>query len=196
MDARDIPGLNPGTRHVKSLAALVADRTERRIPDIARPALRALGDQIAALGGQLRQLDRAILDWHKHNEASRRLAAIPGFGPIVATAIATTIGDARQFRSGRHFAAWLGLVPRQNSSGGKERLGRISKMGDRYLRSLLVIGATARLRYARTKAAPDAVWINRLLARRPARLVTVALANKMARVAWAVMAHGEAYRAA
>lgn len=185
-----------GLWNVKALAALVADETESRIPAVARPALRALSDQIAALAEPLRQTERAIMAWHQANEASRRLATIPGFGPIVASGIAATIGDGRQFRSGRDFAAWLGLVPRQNSSGGKERLGRISKMGDRYLRRLLVIGATARLRYAGRKAAPDGAWINRLLSRRPPRLVTVALANKMARAAWALMAHGESYRAA
>ncbi len=185
-----------GIWNVKSLAAVVEDRSDRRIPDVARPALAALAGQIAALGEPIREIEAAIVEWHKSNPASRRLAAIPGIGPITASAIAATVGDASQFRSARHFAAWLGLVPRQNSSGGKERLGRISKMGDRYLRSLLVIGATARLRYARTRPTPDAAWINRLLTRRPARLVTVALANKMARVAWALMARGEAYRAA
>jgi len=185
-----------GIWNVKGLMALVADDGEGRIPMVARPALRALADQIAALGERLREIDRAILAWHKDNEASRRLATIPGVGPITASAIAATVGDGRQFRSGRHFAAWLGLVPRQHSSGGKEKLGRISKMGDRYLRTLLVIGATNRLRYARTKTSADATWINRLLARRPPRLVTVALANKMARVAWAIMAKGDVYRAA
>jgi len=185
-----------GIWNVKALAARVADETESRIPDVARPALRALCDQMVALGESLRRIDQAILAWHRDNEASRRLATIPGIGPVVASAIAATIGDARQFRSGRHFAAWLGLTPRQNSTAGKERLGRISKMGDRYLRLLLVLGATARLRYARTRTAADADWINRLLVRRPPRLVTVALANKMARVAWAVMAHGDTYRAA
>lgn len=185
-----------GLWHVKALAALVADETESRIPAVARPALRALSDQITALADPIREIETAILAWHQSNEVSRRLATIPGFGPLVASGIAATIGDGRQFRSGRDFAAWLGLVPRQNSSGGKERLGRISKMGDRYLRRLLVIGATARLRYAGRKSAPDGAWINQLLARRPPRLVTVALANKMARVAWAVATKGEAYRTA
>lgn len=185
-----------GLWHVKALAPLIADETESRIPAVARPALRALSDQIAALAEPIRQIETAILAWHQTNEVSRRLATIPGFGPIVASGIAATVGDGRQFRSGRDFAAWLGLVPRQNSSGGKERLGRISKMGDRYLRRLLVIGATARLRYADRPSAPDGAWINQLLSRRPPRLVTVALANKMARTAWAIMAHGGVYRAA
>jgi transposase len=185
-----------GIWRVKELAAIVADEADGRIPAVARPALAALIGQIAALNAPLRRLERAILAWHKGNETSRRLATVPGLGPLGASAIAATVGDARQFRSGRHFAAWLGLVPRQHSSAGKERLGRISKMGDRYIRRLLVIGATTRLRYARGRPTPDAEWINRLLTRRPARLVTVALANKMARIAWAVMARGEIYRAA
>ena len=185
-----------GIWRVKELAAIVADDADGRIPDVARPALFALIEQIAALNAPLRRLERAILAWHQGNETSRRLATVPGLGPLGASAIAATVGDARQFRSGRHFAAWLGLVPRQHSSAGKERLGRISKMGDRYIRRLLVIGATTRLRYARGRPTPDAEWINRLLTRRPARLVTVALANKMARIAWAVMARGEIYRAA
>ncbi len=185
-----------GVRHVKVLAAQVANDGENRIPEVARPALRALCDQIAHLGGRISEIDRAIYAWHKTSDVSRRLATIPGFGPMTASAIAATIGDPSQFRSGRHFAAWLGLVPRQHSSAGKERLGRISKMGDRYLRTLLVLGATSRLRCARRPGAPDAAWINQLLARRPPRLVSVALANKMARVAWAVMNHREPYRAA
>lgn len=185
-----------GIWNVKGLMALVTDGGEDRISELARPALRALADQIAALGERLRDIDRAILAWHRDNEASRRLATIPGVGPITASAIAATVDDARRFRSGRHFAAWLGLVPRQHSSGGKEKLGRISKMGDRYLRTLLVIGATNRLRYARAQTSADAAWINGLLGRRPPRLVTVALANKMARVAWALMARGGVYRLA
>jgi transposase len=182
-----------GVWNVKALAAAVADPQDDRIPAVARPALAALIGQIAALNEPIRALERAILAWHKESATSRRLATVPGIGPFAASAIAATVGDPGQFRCGRHFAAWLGLVPRQHSTAGKPRLGRISKMGDRYIRRLLVIGATTRLRYARKPGAADAEWIGRLLARRPARLVTVALANKMARIAWAVMAHGEAY---
>ena len=126
--------------------------------------------------------------------ACRRLETIPGIGFITATALVATVSDARAFRSGRQFAAWLGLVPRQNSSGGKNRLGGISKMGDRYLRHLLVVGATAVVRYTKRKATTISIWANRLLERKPARLVTVAVANKMARIARAVMAREEAYR--
>lgn len=135
-----------------------------------------------------------IKAWHKRSEASRRLATIPGVGPVIASVIAATVPDPGHFRSGREFAAWLGLVPRQNSSGGKERLGRISRQGNRYIRRLLVIGATAVIRYARNKAG-GAEWLRALLERKPARLVSVALANKMARIAWSLLARAEDYRA-
>jgi transposase len=127
-------------------------------------------------------------------DTSQRLATIPGVGIITATALAASVPDPSIFRSGREFAAFLGLVPRQNSSGGKERLGRISKMGNGYLRNLLVVGATSVIRRARTSTSASATWINSLLERRPARLVTVAMANKNARIAWAVLARGEVYR--
>jgi len=123
------------------------------------------------------------------------LETIPGVGVLTATAIAATVTDPSHFRSGREFAAWLGLVPRQNSSGGKKRLGHMSKMGDGYLRSLLFVGATAVIRFARSKSSLGTTWINGLLARKPAKLVAAALANKMARIAWAVLARQEAYRA-
>lgn len=133
--------------------------------------------------------------WHRANAACKRLETIPGIGFITATALVATVGDAAIFRSGRQFAAWLGLVPKQHSSGGKERMGAISKMGDRYLRHLLVVGATAVVRYTRRKQTTVSIWANQLLERKPARLVTVAVANKMARIAWAVMARDENYRA-
>ena len=120
----------------------------------------------------------------------RRLLTIPGIGPIIATALVATLGDPRLFRSGRHLAAWLGLVPRQNSSGGKERLGGISKAGDGYLRQMLVHGARAVLRWWRTSSP----WLAALLARRPVNVAVVALANKTVRIAWAVMVHGDTYR--
>jgi transposase len=128
-------------------------------------------------------MEDKILAWHRADAASRRLATVPGVGPITASAIAATVSDPSCFRSGREFAAWLGLVPRQNSSGGKQRLGGISKQGDRYLRRLLVIGATAVIRYARTKTAADSRWLNQLLDRRCPRIASVALANKTARIA-------------
>ena len=140
------------------------------------------------------QIERSIHAQHRASDASRRLETIPGIGVIGATAIAATITDPSVFKSGREFAAWIGLVPRQNSTGGKERLGGISKQGDRYLRRLLVVGATAVIRHAR--AHPDKhPWLTKLLAKKPAKVVAVALANKMARIAWAILAKGETYRA-
>jgi transposase len=129
-------------------------------------------------------------EWHRQNEASRRLAAVPGIGVITATAIVATVSDPGQFRSGRQFAAWLGLVPKQNSSGERQRLSGISKQGDRYLRRLLVVGATAVIRHNRGKETPAARWLETLLEKKSVRLVSVALANKTARIAWALLARG------
>jgi transposase len=133
--------------------------------------------------------------WHRASEASQRLAAIPGIGPITASAIVAAVPDATLFRSGRQFAAWLGLTPRPRSSGGKERLSGISKQGDGYIRRLLVIGATAVIRFARQHNNASKSWAARLLERKPARLVSVALANKTARIAWAVLARNQSYTA-
>jgi transposase len=151
--------------------------------------------QLNDLQTQVRAIDGELLAWHRTSAASKRLETIPGVGFITATAIAATVTDPMHFKSSSQFAAWLGLTPKQNSSGGKERLGGISKMGDRYLRTLLVVGATSVMRYARGKGAVSAVWINKLLAKKPARLVSVALANKTARIAWALLVRQENYRA-
>jgi transposase len=164
------------------------------IPALALPALRSLAEQIARLSEEIRGLERAIRAEQARNEAARRLATVPGIGPLIASAIAATLTDAAQFRCGRAFAAWLGLVPRQNGTGGKQRLGPITKKGDRYVRSLLVVGATALLRRRDTLSARHRAWLEELLAKKPARLVTVALANKLARIAWAVLAKGTPYR--
>ena len=143
---------------------------------------------------QINGLDKRIVQAHRANADSKRLEAIPGFGVILSTAVVATMSDPRAFRTGREFAAWIGLVPRQNSTGGKERLGSISKQGDRYLRRLFVLGAISIVRTARTR--PDKYpWVTELLGRRPAKVAAVALANKMARTAWAVLAKGEIYRA-
>jgi transposase len=177
----------------KSLIAIVRDEANR-LPDLARRALRAILSQLDALQQQIGDIERDIHAQHRSSEASRRLETIPGIGVIGATAIAATVTDPTTFKSGREFAAWIGLVPRQNSSGGKERLGSISKQGDRYLRRLLIVGATTVVQHARKH--PDKhPWLISLLARRPAKVVAVALANKMARIAWAVLARGETYRA-
>ena len=144
---------------------------------------------------KVRQIEAKLAKWHRSNRVSKLLATVPGVGIMGASAIAATVSDPNLFRSGREFAAWLGMTPRQNSSGGKERLGRTSKRGDKYIRCLLVAGAVAVLRHARNRATKDAEWVRALLARRPAKVVAVALANRTARIAWAVIARGEAYRA-
>ena len=183
-----------GRDGVSALIAIVMDETSDRLPRLARKALQALLTQLDVLQQQIGTLKRDIHTQHRSCDASRRLETIPGIGVIGATAIAATVTDPAAFKSGREFAAWIGLVPRQNSSGGKERLGSISKQGDRYLRRLLIVGATAVIRHAR--AHPDKhPWLTQLLARKPAKVVAVALANKMARIAWAVLFRGETYRA-
>jgi len=165
-----------------------------RLPAHARSALHGISAQLRALASEIDRLEAQILEWHRTDETSRRLATIPGIGPITASAIAAAVPDASLFRSGRQFAAWLGLTPRPHSSGGKERLGGISKQGDGYLRRLLVIGATAVMRMAR-KNADRQPWMAQLLERKPTKIATVALANKTARIAWAVMARKEVYAA-
>lgn len=171
---------------------------ERRdLPELVYDVVASLVKQIGSLTDEVRVLEVKIKQWHRENPVSRRLATIPGVGVITATALAATISDASVFRSGRQLAAWLGLTPRSNSSGGKERLGRITKAGDRYLRTLLVIGATAVIRYARQKGgSPLMEWVRKLLQSKSPRLTSVALANKMARMVWAVMTQNTVYRSA
>jgi transposase len=164
------------------------------LPEMAKDAMVLLVEQLHALDRQIQALNRRLLIWHRQDQASQRLATIPGVGVITATALAASVTEPQAFRSGREFSASLGLVPRQNSSGGKDRLGRISKMGDRYLRKLLVVGATSVVRRARSADTTAASWARSLLERKPARLVTLAMANKTARIAWAVLARGETYR--
>jgi len=183
-----------GPSRVADLVAIIEDDADETIPRLAKAALRPMVAQLRACETSARELEGEIRAWHRDNEASRRLATIPGLGEITASAIAATVPDASFFRSGREFAAWLGLTPRQKSSGGKDRLGRTTKQGNRHIRSLLVIGATSLLRYWRGKLGAEAAWVNRLLERRPPRLVTVALANKLARIVWAVLVRGETYR--
>jgi transposase len=183
-----------GARRVSELVEQVRQADVSVLPDLARSAVLMLADQLDALTAQILALERRLLAWHRDDQASQRLATIPGVGIITATALSASIPDPGLFRSGREFSAFLGLVPRQNSSGGKDRLGRISKMGDGYLRKLLVVGATSVIRRARTSASASASWAKALLERRPARVATVAMANKTARIAWAVLARGEVYR--
>ena len=183
-----------GIARVADLMAVLLGEDTTHVPALAREALRWLAAELEALDRRVKEIEVAIVRWHKDNEASRRLAAIPGVGPITASAIVATITDPFQFRSARHLAAWIGLVPRQHSSGGKQRQGGISKQGDRYLRRLLVLGATAVIRHSRSKSTAEAGWLKSLLERRPARLVSVAQANKTARIVWALLVRGEAYR--
>jgi transposase len=173
---------------------LAHDPTELDVPPLVTDIVVSLARQIDSLTAEVRTLEAKIREWQRTSEASRRLATIPGVGVITATALAATVPDASVFRSGREFAAWLGLTPRSNSSGGKERLGRITKAGNRYLRTLLIVGATAVLRHVRHKMhGPLIEWVRKLLLTKSARLTSVALANKMARIAWAVMTRQTAY---
>ena len=182
-----------GIRRVAELIAIVRDETDARLPAEARSAMVLVAGQLEDLQRRIRELERAIHLWHRQNEASRRLATIPGVGPITASAVVATVGNVDAFKSARHFAAFLGLTPKQHSTGGKQRLGRISKQGDVYIRRLLILGGTALVRYARGAGATS--WAAALLRRRPTRVVTVALANKAARIIWALLARGGVYRA-
>jgi transposase len=183
-----------GHQGVAALMSIVRNETDQSIPDVARQVLQVIAGQIDALEKQITAIERQIFAWHKNNAVSQRLATVPGIGPIIATAIVATIADPKEFRSGREFAAWLGLVPRQNSTGGKARLGGISKRGGAYVRRLLVNGAHAVL--LRSKAAVNNAWLVRLRERKHRLVVAVALANKTARIVWAVMTGDEPYRPA
>ena len=155
--------------------------------------LEALAKLVGDLTLRLQAIEKRLVSWHYRNELSNRLETIPGIGFVTASALASIVPDPEAFRSGRHFAAWLGLVPRQNSSGGKTRLGRISKQGNRYIRQLLILDATSVLRYVRRDGDGGSSWIGGLLRRRPPKVVAVALANKMARIAWSIMRRGGEY---
>src|SRR3979411_3043302 len=152
-----------GRKGVTELLRVVADPNDKRVPEVARACLSALGTQLLALKEQILEFDRMILAWHRSNQTSKRLHYIPGVGPMLATALVASVADPRTFRSGRNFAAWIGLVPKQHSSGGKERLGSISKQGDRYLRSLFVAGALAVIRYAKVHGTGHRPWLTALL---------------------------------
>ena len=183
-----------GIDGVKSLLAIISEAgTTQKLPAPMLQALQAFVAQLTAVQLQIAELERGIHMQHRASEASRRLETIPGIGVLGATAITATIADPSAFKSGREFAAWVGLVPRQNSTGGKDRLGGISKQGDRYLRKLLVVGATAVIRHARTQPNKNP-WLTKLLAKKPAKVVAVALANKLARIAWAILAKGGTYQ--
>ena len=182
-----------GREGLKQLLTIIADEKDARLPIDARASLIVLAAQLQALHTMIGSIEKRLTVQHRANEASKRLESIPGIGIIGASAITATITDPSAFRSGRDLAAWIGLVPRQDSTGGKQKLGPISKQGDRYLRRILVVGAHSILR--RAKQNPEKYpWLAQLLARRPFKVVAIALANKMARVAWALLARGGSYR--
>ena len=183
-----------GVPRVKELFAVIADADDDRLPAIARACLEGLANQFLSLHEEIATAERRIHAWHRSNEASRRLETIPGIGPITATALAATITDPSVFTSGRELAAWIGLVPRQSSTGGKERLGRISKQGDQYLRWLLVAGAMSVIRHAKRHGTTSLPWLANLITSKPTKVAAVALANKMARIAWAVLRQGGTYQ--
>jgi transposase len=181
-----------GTVQVAALLAAIADDA-RAVPTLARQSLAKLGEMIRQHDADIAELDAELAAQHKANAQSRRLAAIPGVGPLTALTLSLTI-DAKQFESGRHFAAWLGLTPKDKSTAGRQQLGRISKAGNERLRSLLVVGATSVIRVAQPGRKLASAWLLKLLERKPRKLAAVALANKMARVVWAMMATGSSYR--
>jgi len=182
-----------GRNGLEALIAIIADAGDMRLPAEARSCLLMLVAQLRLVNEQILESDRCIIASARSTEVGRRLMGIPGVGPVLASALVAAVADPRAFRSGRNLAAWIGLVPRQSSSGGEERLGGITKQGDRYLRQLLVVGAVAVIRYAVRNGARRP-WLVRLLARRTPKVAAVALANKNARMAWAIMTSGERYR--
>ncbi len=179
-----------GPQQVPELLRRVAG--EESVPALAREMLGLLASQLEALNAQLKAIEARLMAWHRQHQASQCLATIPGIGPIGGVSFTLKVPDPKAFRSGRHFAAWIGITPRENSTAGKHRPGKISREGDESLRRLLVLGATAVIRQA--KAGRAAPWLLGLLARKPKKLAAIALANKMARIVWAMMVSGETYR--
>ncbi|MCB1506214.1 MAG: IS110 family transposase [Hyphomicrobiaceae bacterium] len=184
-----------GIGHIARRLPEILEDGENNLPGVFRELLQRLGDHLKELDRQVGDLEVQIQGWHRENEASKKLATIPGIGPITASALVASIGDAKSFESGRQLAAWLGLVPRQHSSGGKQVLLGISKRGDTYLRTLLIHGARAMIRVAERKLTHADSWLARLMGRRNKNVAAVALANKNARTIWALLVHGRDYQA-
>jgi transposase len=184
-----------GLERALLMARQIVDGEAPDVPIEAVKIVGTLSQQALDIHVRLRQIDRDLLVWQRGNAVARRLMTIPGIGPVGATALAASVTDPHQFRSGRQFAAWLGLTPLQKSSGGKERVGRITKMGDKYLRKLLIVGMTSLVRRAKHNPRTIDPRLANLLARKPVRVATVAMANKTARTIWAIMTPGETYRA-
>jgi len=183
-----------GLTQVGKLAQLMKDAPADHVPELAKQMLTLLFEYLLKLDTRIRELDRKIAAVRRENTVCRRLGTIPGVGPIIALAVVAKVADATTFRSGRHFAAWLGLVPGQHGTGGRVQLGRITKRGDAGLRRLLVCGAMALIRQARVRGARTMPWLEALLARKKIKLAAVALANKLARIIWALLVRGEEYQ--
>ena len=183
-----------GRNGTDELLEIIGKDADSRIPLAPRSVLKVLASQYVAIGVEIASISKSILAWHRACEPSRRLEEIPGIGPIVATALVAEISDWMAFSSGRGLAAWIGLVPKQHTTGGKDKLGSITKQGNRYLRWLLVNGAMAVIRYAQKHGTKKHPWLGQLMARRPTKVAAVALANKIARITWAIMVRGDRYR--
>lgn len=173
---------------------VIADGNDDRVPDMARDCLMVLGAQLQTIKGHVRELDSKIMTAHRTSELNQRLEDIRGVGPRTATTLVASIADPKAFRFGRQMAAWIGLVPKQNSSGGKEELGGVTKAGDRCLRSMLMIGALSVIKRGRQLGYTKRPCLADLMARRPVKVAAIAYANKIIRMVWAMMVHGERYR--
>jgi len=183
-----------GVPRIKELLTVIADEEDLRLPSLARTCLESLVRQYLSLNDEIIAAEQHITRWHRSNEVSRRLETIPGIGPIIASALTATITNPEVFKSGRELAAWIGLVPRQNSTGGRQRLGNISKQGDQYLRWLLVAGAMSVIRHAKRRGRACLPWLADIIDRKPTKVAAVALANKNARIVWALLKYGGTYR--
>jgi len=182
-----------GIRTILKQVPEILEDGENGLPGMMRNLIDRLTENLKEMDRQVNELEKQIGLWHRENEASLRLAEIAGIGPITASAIVATVGKAHEFKNGRQLAAWMGLVPKQNSSGGKQNLLGISKRGDTYLRTLMIHGARAVIRFAENKAEPES-WLRKLMGRRNKNVAAVALANKNARIVWALLAHGRMFR--